>query len=73
MDLEGARGIEQISKSLNNTKKHLNNFEEVNKWLMDSSYFKYELVKIINVNSEKFRDYKISKDGWIGINTGDAK
>ena len=54
-------------------KEHLNNFEEVNKWLMDSSYFKYELVKIINVNSEKFRDYKISKDGWIGINTGDAK
>ena len=54
-------------------KEHLNNFEEVNKWLMDSSYFKYELVKIINVQTGNFRDYKLTDDEWIVINRGGAK
>ena len=54
-------------------KEHLNNFEEVNKWLLDDAYYKYELVKIVNVQTGNFRDYKLTDDEWIVINRGGAK
>jgi len=54
-------------------KEHLNNFEEVNNWLIDQAYYKYELVKIINVQTGNFRDYKLDDDEWIVINRGGAK
>ena len=54
-------------------KEHLNNFEEVNNWLIDQAYYKYELVKIINVQTGNFRDYKLDDDEWIEINRGGAK
>ena len=51
-------------------KVHLNNFEEVNNWLIDDAYYKYELVKIVNVQTGNFRDYKLTDDKWIPINRG---
>jgi len=51
-------------------KEHLNNFEEVNHWLVNDAYYKYSYVKIINVQTGNFRDYKITDDGWIAIKRG---
>lgn len=53
--------------------KHLNNFEEVNAWLLDDYYYKYELVKIVNAQTGNFRDYKLTDDKWIPINRGGSK
>ena len=52
--------------------RHLNNFEEVNAWLLNDHYYKYELVKIVNVQTGNFRDYKLTDNKWIVINRGGA-
>ena len=54
-------------------KKHLGNFEEVNNFLENEAYYKYTYVKIVNVQTGNFRDYKFTDDEWIVINRGGAK
>ena len=54
-------------------REHLNNFEEVNSWLVDQAYYKYELVKIVNSQTGNYRDYKLVDDEWIVIKRGGAK
>ena len=54
-------------------REHLKNFEEVNNWLVDQAYYKYELVKIVNSQTGNYRDYKLVDDEWIVIDRGGAK
>ncbi len=52
-------------------KEHLNNFEEVNHWLVNDAYYKYSNVKIVNVQTGNYRDYKLQDNNeWIVINRG---